>query len=76
MTKHRIQPDGGLRDGDNWQKGMPKEAYIKSLFRHFVDLWLFHRGHSGRETIKEALCAILFNTMGYLHEVLKEEEAE
>lgn len=72
MHAHRVQADGNLRDSDNWQKGMPKEAYIKSGFRHFMDWWMEHRGHDGREDIEEALCALLFNVQGYLHEHLKE----
>jgi hypothetical protein len=53
---------------------MPKSAYMKSLWRHFLDLWMFHRGYKGREDIEEALCAIMFNTQGYLYEILKEKE--
>jgi len=74
MNKHRIQSDGSLRDSDNWQKGIPKDAYIKSTFRHFLDLWLEHRGFKSRENIEEALCAIIFNIQGYLHEEIKEKE--
>lgn len=81
MTIHRKQADGKLRDSDNWQKGIPKDAYIKSLWRHFLDFWFLHRGHkrydkiTGKEiTIVEALMAILFNVMGYAHEVLKNKE--
>ena len=73
MNKHRKQSDGSLRDSDNWQKGIPKDAYIKSAFRHFLDWWLEHRGYSGRENIEEALCALLFNVQGYLHEHLKQK---
>jgi hypothetical protein len=72
MHKHRIQPDGKLRDSDNWQKGMPKDVYIKSLFRHFMDLWKAHRGYSSRDGIEDALCGIMFNTMGYLYNIIEE----
>lgn len=74
MHKHRIQADGGLRDADNWQKGMPTGVYIKSLLRHFMDLWLLHRGRGDEavsDDIEETLCAILFNTMGYLNELIR-----
>ena len=71
MNKHRIQADGAVRDSDNWQRGIPKDAYIKSLLRHIMDLWLEHRGYKSREGVEDALCAIMFNSMGYLHEVLK-----
>jgi hypothetical protein len=49
---------------------MPKNVYIKSAFRHFVDWWLEHRGMESREGLEDALCALMFNTMGYLHEHL------
>ena len=81
MTKHRVQADGKLRDSDNWQKGIPKSAYMKSLWRHFLDLWFMHRGYKRYDditreelTLSGVLCAILFNVMGYLHETLKEKE--
>src|SRR3990167_8252897 len=74
MHKHRIQADGKLRDSNNWQKGIPKDAYIKSGLRHYMDFWLEHEGYKSREDIEEALCAILFNIQGYLFEILKEKE--
>jgi hypothetical protein len=70
MHKHRVQADGKLRDSDNWQKGMPRDAYMKSGYRHFFDWWKEHRGHASREGLEDALCALLFNVQGYLHEVL------
>ena len=74
MDKHRKQSDGKLRDSDNWQKGIPKDVYMKSMWRHFMDLWLEHRGFESREGVEEALCGIIFNSMGYLHEILKERK--
>jgi hypothetical protein len=71
MHKHRTQADGQVRDSDNWQKGIPREAYIKSAWRHFMDWWFEHRGLHSREGLEDALCALLFNAQGYLHEVLK-----
>lgn len=71
MHLHRKQKDGSLRAGDNWMKGMPKEAYMKSLLRHLMDMWLFHRGYKGREDMETAICGILFNAQGYLYEILK-----
>lgn len=73
MHKHRLQPDGSLRASDNWQKGIPLDQYIKSQLRHNMDLWLHHRGHSDltTEDLEDTLCALMFNTMGYLHETLK-----
>ena len=81
MDKNRVQSDGSLRDSDNWQKGIPRDAYLKSLLRHTMDLWLIHRGRKvvrpedGHEvTLTDALGAVLFNVQGYWHEVLKEAE--
>ena len=73
MHFHRKQADGKLRASDNWQKGIDKEVYIKSKMRHDMDLWLEHRGHKSREGIENALCGTLFNTMGYLYEILKDK---
>ena len=73
MHKHRVQSDGKLRDSDNWQRGIPRSAYMKSLLRHVLDVWLEHRGHKSRDGIKEALCGVIFNSMGYLYELLREE---
>jgi len=75
MSKNR-QTAIGIRDSDNWQKGIPKDAYIKSAWRHFLDLWLAHRGYKSREGIEEALCGLMFNVMGYLHELLKPSKDE
>lgn len=75
MHTHRFQADGSVRGSDNWQKGMPKASYIKSLWRHFMDLWRLHRGLSAEGvTVEEACCAMLFNLQGYLHETLKEKQ--
>ena len=76
MDKHRHQADGKVRDSDNWQKGIPKDAYMKSGFRHFVDWWKEHRGISTKDGIEEAICALMFNVMGYLHEYLKEQNVD
>jgi hypothetical protein len=74
MNKHRKQADGKLRDSDNWQKGIPKDAYIKSAWRHFLDWWMEYRGYPSREGLEDALCALMFNAMGYLYEILKEKK--
>jgi hypothetical protein len=74
MNKHRIQSDGKLRASDNWQKGIPRDVYIKSLWRHFMDVWLEHRGSKSRDGIEDALCGVLFNAMGYLFEILSRKE--
>jgi hypothetical protein len=72
MNMNRLQSDGKLRDSDNWQKGIPKEAYMSSIKRHCDDLWLEHRGFPSGSGIISALCGVIFNAMGYLHEHLKE----
>ena len=70
MNSNRVQSDGKLRDSDNWTKGIPLTAYMKSMWRHFMDLWCEHRGHKTVDGIEIALCAVIFNSMGYLHELL------
>ena len=74
LDRHRVQADGRLRDSDNWQKGIPVDVYMKSMFRHFMDVWTIHRGSPVFDDghcieISEALCSMLFNAMGYLHEL-------
>jgi hypothetical protein len=79
MHKNRVQSDGSLRDSDNWQKGMGFPVFMKSVWRHFLDMWKIHRGYRAfrREKgkiveidMEDALCGLLFNVMGYLHETL------
>lgn len=65
-----------IRASDNWQKGMPLESYMKSGFRHFMEWWeghrrLFHPELGPSYNLENALCALLFNVQGYLHETLK-----
>jgi hypothetical protein len=74
MHVHRRQADGSLRDGDNWQKGIPLSAYMKSMFRHFVEVWRRWRNGDTSEAMEDALCAIMFNAEGMLHEILKPKE--
>lgn len=74
MHKHRKQADGKLRDSDNWQKGIPLNAYMKSGYRHFIDWWKEHRGISTAEGLEDSLCALMFNAIGYLHEVLRTQQ--
>lgn len=83
MLKHAKQADGTLRPGDNWQKGIPIPSYADSLIRHTMDFWLIHRGWGAMlsniekiddddpDGLEELLCAILFNTSGYLYELLQ-----
>lgn len=71
MHQHRIQADGNLRDSDNWTKGIPADAYRKSLLRHVMDVWLQAKGGRPTEDLETALCAVMFNSMGLLFELLK-----
>lgn len=75
MHDKREMPDGTMRDGDNWQKGIPKDAYMKSMWRHFFDVWKDGRGLETKEDEIENLNALLFNVMGLLHEKLKKDES-
>jgi hypothetical protein len=74
LNKHRRQADGKLRESDNWQLGIPKDAYMKSLLRHIMDVWGEHRGYNSENGIEDALCAVMFNAMGYLFEIVKERD--
>ena len=81
MHSPRKQKDGTVRDSDNWKKGIPKEVYLKSLTRHNQDLKLLFRGGKPLDPdtgevcdIQDLLCAIRFNSSGFLHEILKEDK--
>lgn len=70
MTENR-HTAAGVRDSDNWQKGIPLAEYVKSIFRHFVALWAGHRAEAApREMVVDAL-GVMFNAQGYIHEQLK-----
>ncbi len=76
LDVHRKQSDGSMREFDNWKQGIPKEAYLDGLGRHFVAVWLLEHGfpasdNHGSVTLEDSLCGIIFNAMGWLHELLK-----
>lgn len=76
MVKHQKQSDGSLRAANNWKQGIPIPAYMESLGRHWEDVKLHvedGRPDLAREPLQDALCAMLFNVQGLLHEVLKGE---
>lgn len=75
MHANRLQKDGSLRDSDNWQKGIPVDAYMSSMWRHFFDVWKCHRGLHTTSDIETNLCALLFNVQGMLHEVLRARQS-
>lgn len=77
MHKHRKQPDGKMRDGDNWQKLFGDDHYsvcMKSAWRHFFSWWKAHRGLKTEEDIEESMMALMFNIMAYSYKRLKEKK--
>lgn len=71
MHKHRVQSDGELREADNWQKGIPIEAYMDSLIRHVMEAWFHYRESGVKEDLVESLCAIGFNSDGAIFELIR-----
>jgi len=73
MHGKRQMPDGSVREPDNWQRGIPLDAYAESGFRHAIDFWAAHFGYptDSGDDIETELCALIFNASGYLHELLK-----
>ena len=81
MHEHRWQVDGKIRASGNWQRGIPQEAYVKSLLRHVIVLWKLWRNLTVKSeqfgrvwrppSIEDACCAIMFNIMGLLFERLR-----
>lgn len=75
MLDHQ-DTEKGPRPSDNWQQGMPRDVYMKSMLRHMMDVWKIHRGYDAYDKdynqvfLDEALCAVLFNLQGYLLEYL------
>lgn len=67
MHKNRKQADGNLRSSDNWQKGIPRDQYMKSLLRHVLSAWRAHR--KGQFNLDEWM-AMWFNVQGYVLEQL------
>ena len=70
MQANQVQADGKLRSADNWKKGIPQQAYMESMFRHFMEVW---HNHEAQKVSQDTLCALLFNVMGYLYEEIKNE---
>lgn len=78
MHEHRFMADGSKRASGNWKLGIPLEVYKESLLRHVVEFWSMHEDIKNdlpvdQTAFEDAICAIMFNAEGYLHEVLKEE---
>jgi hypothetical protein len=73
MLKHQTMRDGSARAADDWKSGMPRQSYKESMWRHFFDVWCHLDGTpelAQERDPAEALCALLFNTQGLMHEVL------
>jgi len=72
--------DGSVRDSDNWQKGFGNleehsATCMKSLFRHFMDVWGIHRGDESIDIdLDEALCGVMFNAMAWLFKLLESRQ--
>ena len=76
MLSHQTLEDGTKRPSDNWQKMFGDDhlqVCMDSAWRHFLDLWLSHRGYKSRGGTQEALGGLLFNIMAYWYKLLKEE---
>jgi hypothetical protein len=72
MLKHQKQSDGSMRGSANWKAGIPQIEYVKSLNRHVVDVNLHYElSHEARESLEDAICAVIFNANGLLYELLK-----
>jgi hypothetical protein len=77
MHEHRKLADGSIRASDNWQRGIPLDSYMKSGFRHFMEWWKLHRSADDNGLrVEDALCGVMFNVQGYLHEILKSRSGE
>lgn len=83
MNRNRHTADGGYRESDNWQKGLPRGAYMKSLVRHLLELWAYERRDGASDPFvteeqeskaADTLCAIIFNAQGMLFEILREHD--
>ena len=72
MHKERNLPDGTVRAPDDWKKGIPLDSYMSSMWRHLFCVWSIHDGYSNEDKI-EALCGLMFNVQGMLHETIKHQ---
>jgi len=73
MHHHRTQANGQIREPNNWKKGIPLDSFMDSMSRHYQDVWLHMDGFSeeATEDIETALCGLMFNVQGMLHELTK-----
>jgi len=78
LNLHRKQSDGNMREFDNWKKGIEQDVYLDSLGRHNMDVWLLCHNYltednHGPVDLESALCGIIFNSTGMLHEILEKK---
>ncbi len=74
MKKHQTLPDGSQRAADNWQLGCGElKNILDSKDRHDMDVKLHIGGYSkeATEDLEESLCAVMFNTMAMLKQVME-----
>ena len=78
MAVHRVQANGETRLSDNWQRGMTKARYMRSMWRHFLQVWkLWRKERLGDgKAMLGALSALMFNVHGMMLEVLISTGAE
>ena len=78
MQQMRYLEDGSKRDSDNWKLGIPKDQYMKSIWRHFMDVWQSQHNKPQESGVSydkvRQLNALLFNVMGLLYEELKDKK--
>jgi hypothetical protein len=82
LSDHRVLPGEKMRDFDNWKKGIPRQVYLDSLVRHTMDLVWTHYNldedefDTHEEKLEGLCCAVMFNSMGYLFELLVDKKGD
>ena len=76
MRRHNCDAQPKPRREDQWQLGFPQDSFIESAWRHLEAVWAIHQGYEWRDDrgnlvdLEEALCGVIFNVQGYLHQLL------
>ncbi len=71
MARHNNQAH---RREENWKQGIPLDAFLASQFRHMMHQWILHDQKEYTQDLIDAVCAVAFNCLGYLHELVKPGE--